>query len=39
MPTGSCRGYSDKKISENVECEIMMVVEEEARESYKWVLY
>ena len=29
------RGYNEKKISENVECEIMMVVEEEAKESYK----
>ncbi|GAX81278.1 hypothetical protein CEUSTIGMA_g8710.t1 [Chlamydomonas eustigma] len=29
------RGYSQKKIQENVECEIMMVVAEEARESYK----
>lgn len=29
------RGYNEKKITENVECEIMMVVEEEARESYK----
>ncbi|KAI9594265.1 AAA domain-containing protein [Syncephalis fuscata] len=29
------RGYSQHKISENVECEIMQVVLEEARESYK----
>ncbi|RKP24865.1 adenylate kinase isoenzyme 6-like protein [Syncephalis pseudoplumigaleata] len=29
------RGYSDKKRSENVECEIMQVVLEEARESYQ----
>jgi hypothetical protein len=29
------RGYSQKKISENVECEIMMVVMEEASESYR----
>ena len=28
------RGYSDKKIAENVECEIMEVVLQEARESY-----
>ena len=28
------RGYSDKKRSENIECEIMQVVLEEARESY-----
>ncbi|EKX40217.1 hypothetical protein GUITHDRAFT_158342 [Guillardia theta CCMP2712] len=36
------RGYSTKKIQENVECEIMCVVAEEARESYKeeiiWML-
>lgn len=30
-----CRGYSVKKLQENVECEIMMVVLEEAMESYK----
>lgn len=30
-----CRGYSEKKIQENVECEIMHVVEEEARDSYR----
>ena len=29
------RGYSEKKIAENVDCEIMCVVAEEARESYK----
>ena len=29
------RGYSEKKVSENIECEIMQVVAEEARESYK----
>jgi len=29
------RGYSPKKISENIECEIMQVILEEARESYK----
>ena len=31
-----CRGYSEKKIQENVECEIMHVVEEEARDSYRY---
>ena len=29
------RGYSTPKIQENVQCEIMMVVAEEANESYK----
>lgn len=29
------RGYSDKKLSENMECEIMNVCLEEAMESYK----
>mmetsp|Transcript_7631 Transcript_7631/g.11316 ORF Transcript_7631/g.11316 Transcript_7631/m.11316 type:complete len:150 (+) Transcript_7631:93-542(+) len=29
------RGYSEKKISENMECEIMQVVLDEARESYQ----
>ena len=29
------RGYSEKKVEENLECEIMMVVLEEATESYK----
>eukprot|EP01102_Stenamoeba_stenopodia_P014989 TRINITY_DN5061_c0_g1_i2.p1 TRINITY_DN5061_c0_g1~~TRINITY_DN5061_c0_g1_i2.p1 ORF type:complete len:105 (-),score=32.67 TRINITY_DN5061_c0_g1_i2:3-317(-) len=29
------RGYSQKKITENVECEIMQVLIDEARESYK----
>ena len=28
------RGYATKKIQENVQCEIMHVIEEEARESY-----
>jgi adenylate kinase len=28
------RGYSDRKVNENMECEIMQVVLEEARESY-----
>ena len=31
------RNYSPEKITENVECEIMHVVVEEARESYKCV--
>ena len=30
----TARGYSDRKRSENLECEIMQVVLEEARESY-----
>jgi len=30
----TARGYSDKKRNENMECEIMQVVLEEARESY-----
>lgn len=29
------RGYSEKKVQENVECEIMCVVAEDARESYR----
>ena len=29
------RGYDQKKISENVQCEIMAVIVEEARESYR----
>ena len=29
------RGYSAKKVQENVTCEIMQVVEDEARESYQ----
>lgn len=29
------RGYSQKKITENIECEIMQVVLDEAEESYK----
>lgn len=28
------RGYSEKKVGENVECEIMQVVLEEAKEAY-----
>ena len=31
------RGYEQKKISENVQCEIMQVIAEEARESYRYV--
>ena len=30
-----CRGYEQKKITENVECEIMQVIVNEAAESYK----
>jgi adenylate kinase len=30
-----CRSYKDNKIQENMECEIMQVVLDEARESYK----
>ncbi|KAI8868056.1 P-loop containing nucleoside triphosphate hydrolase protein [Ramicandelaber brevisporus] len=30
----TARGYSEKKVQENVECEIMQVVLDEARESY-----
>lgn len=29
------RGYSGKKLTDNVECEIMQTILEEARESYK----
>lgn len=29
-----CRDYSEKKIQENVECEIFQTILEEARESY-----
>ena len=29
------RGYSDKKITENIDCEIMEVTSEEVRDSYK----
>lgn len=29
------RGYSTKKLQENVQCEIMHVIAEEARESYR----
>ena len=31
----SCRGYSSKKIQENVQCEIMHCMVEEATESYR----
>ena len=31
----SSRGYDGKKLSENVECEIMQTILEEARDSYK----
>ena len=31
----AARGYSDKKITENIDCEIMEVTSEEVRESYK----
>lgn len=31
----SCRGYSGKKLSENMECEIMQVIAQEAQESYR----
>jgi len=30
-----CRGYSEKKLAENMEAEIMQVLLDEARESYK----
>ena len=30
-----CRGYSGKKLTDNVECEIFQTILEEARESYK----
>lgn len=31
----ACRGYPQKKITENVECEIMQVIADEAQEAYK----
>ena len=31
----SSRGYSEKKLTENVECEIFQTILEEARESYR----
>ncbi len=33
------RGYEEKKISENVQCEIMQVIAEEARESYRYACH
>ena len=30
-----CRGYSEKKVSDNVTCEIFQTCLEEARESYR----
>ena len=33
-----CRQYSPEKITENMECEIMHVVVEEARDSYRHAL-
>lgn len=33
-PMCECRGYSGKKLEDNMECEIMQVLLEEARESY-----
>ena len=38
-PRLQARGYSEKKVQENVRCEIMEVVAEEARESYKPAIY
>ena len=38
-PRLEARGYSDRKVQENVRCEIMEVVAEEARESYKPEIY
>lgn len=35
FPRLEARGYSSKKIEENVDAEIMCVVAEEARESYR----
>ena len=35
MVTVLCRGYPQKKITENVECEIMQVIVDEAQEAYK----
>lgn len=34
LTVGDGSGYAQNKISENVECEIMQVVMEEAREAY-----
>ena len=30
-----CRGYDQKKITENIECEIMQVIVQEAFDSYR----
>lgn len=38
VATDPCRGYEQKKITENVECEIMQVIVNEAAESYKYAL-
>ena len=35
MYFNTLRGYADHKIQENVQCEIMQVVLEEARDSYE----
>lgn len=38
--TPSCRrAYTQKKIQENVQCEIMHVIVEEATDSYRWVAW
>lgn len=34
-PDSANRGYSSNKIAENIECEILQVVLDEARDSYK----
>ena len=31
-----CRGYSGKKLDDNIECEIMQVILDEAKESYRY---
>jgi len=35
LPRRTRRGYSEKKLTENMEAEIMQVILDEARESYK----
>ena len=36
LPTAACRrGYAQKKLTENVDAEIMQVVLDEAREAYR----
>jgi broad-specificity NMP kinase len=35
IPFTDHRGYPPSKVQENVECEIMMVILEEARDSYR----